>query len=259
MNREKIAFVGGGRIVRILLQGWSQAGCAPTSVHAFEPDAQAAARLASAFPEVRFSAALSEVAAEATVVFLAVHPPHVLAAVTELGSHIRPETLVISLSPKISLTQLSGCLPATRNLARCLPNAPSIVGAGFNPIALPPETALIEIDRLRALLKPLGHCPVVPEQHLEAYAVLTAMGPTYFWFQLQELRQLAGQFGLTPAEANVALDEMIKGAAQTLIESGLSVDEVIDLVPVKPLHDDEQTITDILRARLSAVYRKLMT
>jgi hypothetical protein len=43
----------------------------------------------------------------------------------------------------------------------------------------------------------------VPEEALEAYAILAAMGPTCFWFQWQTMRELAAAFGLVPADPHL--------------------------------------------------------
>ena len=63
---------------------------------------------------------------------------------------------------------------------------------------------------------PLGASPEVPEGDLEAYAVLTGMGPTYLWFQLYELLALAEGFGLGRAAAAEALGGMVGGALRTM-------------------------------------------
>lgn len=144
-----------------------------------------------------------------------------------------------------------------RNVARVIPNAPSIVGDGYNPIAFSGNIAPEAKKELVALLRVLGESPEVPEDSLEAYAILAAMGPTYLWFQLVELLRLAESFGLNPEDAREATCRMAAGAAKTLRESGLSPEDVIDLIPVKPLADDEEKIREIYRTKLSALYRKL--
>jgi pyrroline-5-carboxylate reductase len=83
------------------------------------------------------------------------------------------------------------------------------------------------------------------------------MGPTYFWFQLEMLRSLGVSFGLSQNETNRALYEMIKGTAKTLFKSDLTYNEVINLVPVKPLGEDEQGIRQIYETRLTGLYSKL--
>jgi pyrroline-5-carboxylate reductase len=69
--------------------------------------------------------------------------------------------------------------------------------------------------------------------------------------------RLAETFGLGAEEAEEATYRMVAGAAKTLHGSGLSPEDVIDLIPVKPLAEDEDAIREIYRSRLSALHRKL--
>jgi hypothetical protein len=55
------------------------------------------------------------------------------------------------------------------------------------------------------------------------------MGPTYFWFQWQTLREIAESFGLAPAEADRALRAMLDGAVRTFFDAGLAAEQVLDL------------------------------
>jgi len=97
----------------------------------------------------------------------------------------------------------------------------------------------------------------VAEEKLEAYAVLTAMGPTYLWGQLQALREVVAGFGLSDAEITPAMKRMVCGATRTLLESGLTPAEVMDLIPVKPLAEMEAQVTEMYRSRLPGVYQKI--
>ena len=83
------------------------------------------------------------------------------------------------------------------------------------------------------------------------------MGPTYLWFQLSELNDLAKSFGLSEKEAAKAISKMTKGAVKALFASGLRPDEVTDLVPVKPIGERESDIREIYRSQLTALYGKL--
>ena len=83
------------------------------------------------------------------------------------------------------------------------------------------------------------------------------MGPTYLWFQLQALRDVALGFGLTEAEVSPALKRMVCGATRTLLDSGLAPAEVADLIPVKPLAEMEAEVAEMYRTRLPAIYQKI--
>jgi pyrroline-5-carboxylate reductase len=108
------------------------------------------------------------------------------------------------------------------------------------------------------LLAPLGSCPEVPERTLEAYAILSAMGPTYLWFQLYELADLGCGFGMTREAALEAVTAMAAGAASTMTEAHLSPEAVMDLIPVKPLAPLETTVKDSYASILGALHAKLM-
>jgi pyrroline-5-carboxylate reductase len=97
----------------------------------------------------------------------------------------------------------------------------------------------------------------VDENTLEAYAVLTAMGPTYFWFQFNELLHLGRSFGLEDTEIKDSLWNMISGAALAFFQSELNPEEVIDLVPVKPMADEEENIKTAYHALLGAMFQQL--
>ncbi|MCX7006697.1 MAG: hypothetical protein NTY53_05515, partial [Kiritimatiellaeota bacterium] len=144
-------------------------------------------------------------AATQNIVFLAVHPPMMAATVAAIKGALTHNALVISLAPKFTTTVLGGLLGGFNRIARVIPNAPSVIGQGFNPVTFGPALTAADQTVIKTLLTPLGECPEVAEGKLEAYAVLTAMGPTYLWFQLQALREVATGFGLSDAEIVLAL------------------------------------------------------
>lgn len=256
MNTHTIGVIGGGRITRIFLDGWARAQRTLSNIIVSDPNAELLTSLNSRFPGILTTSDNARAASQ-DLVFLAVHPPIFAEVVVAIRDHIKPDAVVVSLAPKFTLAKLTELLGGFCRLARVIPNAPSIIGAGFNPHAF--GSALNPVDKtvITGLLAPLGECPEVAEEKLEAYAVLTAMGPTYLWFQLQALRELAAGFGLDDAEIAPALKAMVCGATQTLLESGLSPADVINLIPVKPLAAMEPQVTETYRTCLPEIYQKI--
>jgi pyrroline-5-carboxylate reductase len=256
MNAKTIGFVGGGRITRIFLEGWRRTGKLPESIAVSDVNAEALARLKAQFPTIE-TAGQNSVAASQEVVFLAVHPPAMAGVVAGLKDSLRPEAVVVSLAPKFTIAKVAELLDGFARVARVIPNAPSAVNFGFNAVAFAP--ALNPEDRadITELFTPLGEFPEVAEEKLEGYAVLTAMAPTFFWYQLQALREVVSGFGLSEAEITPALKRMVCGSARTLLESGLTPAEVMDLIPVKPLAEMETQVNEMYRTRLPAIYQKI--
>ncbi len=256
MSSQTLGFIGGGRITRIFLEGWQRANAVPAHIVVSDRDADTLARLKVRFPGVQTTAD-NPVAAAQDIVFVAVHPPAMGEVVAGIRGSLKPGAIVVSLAPKFTVARLTELLGGFARLARVIANAPSVVNFGFNPVTFGSALTPAEKAGLGALLSPLGECPEVAEDKLEAYAVLTAMGPTYLWFQLQALREVAAGFGLSETEIAPALKRMVCGAARTLLESGMTPPEVMDLIPVKPLAEMEAQVADAYRTRLPALYQKI--
>jgi len=86
---------------------------------------------------------------------------------------------------------------------------------------------------------------------------LIAMGPTYLWFQLNTLHEVGRSFGLSEQELNDGLKKMTTGTVNTMYNSGMSPQDVMDLVAVKPLKEYEEEIKNMYRKSLDAMYKKL--
>lgn len=259
MKIQSIGFIGCGRIARIILGGFQAAGLAMPNVVASDPNPQCIAKLQSIFPHVESAGADNAIPAAQPLVLIAVHPTAIGNALVNVGKALRPNAIVLSLAPKFTIAKLGELLGGFHRIARMIPNAPSLIGAGYNPIAFGPQLSAGDKLAIADFFSPLGECPEVAESKLEGFALLTAMGPTYLWFQLEMLRELSESFGLSNEDITPALKRTVCGATRTLLESGLSAAEVMDLIPVKPLADDEALIKQAYQARLPALFAKLKT
>ena len=256
MIDRKVGFVGGGRVARIILGGLKKAGQMPESILVSDTNPDVIKKLQSGYPEIRTTPNNSEAAGQ-DLVFLGLHPPVLADALAGIKDRLNPEAILISLAPKFSIGKLSQLSGGFNRIVRMIPNAPSVIGQGFNPVAYSEALRTSDKEALKTFLGVLGKCPEVAENTLEAYAIVTAMGPTYLWFQLEELYKLAVSFGMTRAEAESGISEMVAGTLNTLFESGMTASEVMDLIPVKPLGEEEAVIREIYRSKLEPLYKKL--
>jgi len=258
MKKERsVGFIGGGRITQIILEGFKNKDHWPGKVIVSDTDASALDKVKAKFPKAACHLGDNGKAAAADMIFFALHPPTMGAVLAEIKGSLQPRAVLISLAPKITMTALSEGLGGFNRIVRMIPNAPSVINRGYNPLAFSPVFDEKEKKDLTDFLKVLGDCPEVAEEKLEAYAILTAMGPTYFLFQLNQLQQLGESFGLTARETQKGLSKMMKGTMKTLFESGLSYEEAADLIPVKPLGEEEAKIRVIYREKLEGLYKKL--
>jgi pyrroline-5-carboxylate reductase len=254
---KSVGFIGSGRVVRIMLGGWKKAGKLPPKIVVSDPNQEVLQKLQNEFPTITIARNDNMQPAACDLVFVALHPPAVKDTLAPLTGMLKPDAIVISLAPKIPIAALTTMLGGFQRIVRMNPNAPSIVNKGFNPVIFAPAIPATEKAELLEFLTVLGQCPEIPEEHLEAYAIVTAMGPTYLWFQLYELLELGKSFGLSAQDAQTGIAAMVNGVAATMLESGLTPAQVMDLVPVKPLGEDEATIKNLYQTKLTGLFKKL--
>lgn len=256
MSEKSLGFIGGGRIVRIMLQVLKRAGTLPASTVVSDPNLDAISAFPQVFPGVKATTD-NRAAAAQDIVFLAVHPPIIPVVLPEIKTALKPEAVFISLSPQPSIGHFKAMLDGFDRIVRLLPNAPSFVGSGYNPVVFSPTIAEEEKKWLTELFSLFGSSPEVAEEKIPAYALLTAMGPTYFWFQIHELHKLSESFGLTYQDIQEAMFGMLGGALRTYYTSQLPPERVMDLVPVRPLADIEESVKEAYRTKLSGLYEKI--
>ncbi len=257
MGSKSLGFIGGGRVTMILLAALEKEGLLSGHVVVSDTNAEVLSILGQRFPSIRTVAGGNAEAAGQEIVFLALHPPAAGEVLGSIRDAIRKDAVIVSLMPKLTAARLSGMLGGFPRIIRMIPNAPAIIGKGYNPVAYPPGFSAEGKEAVGRLFSAFGTCPEVDEENLEAYAVITAMGPTYLWFQLYELEALARTFGMTGAEAAEAVRQMAGGALATMTDAGLAPEKVMDLVPVRPLAADETAILAAYRERLTGMYAKL--
>jgi len=253
--KHSIGFIGGGRVTKILLQGFKNKKVQFGKVIVTDTNPEVLTNLRKQFPEVESADAKS--AAVQDIVFIALHPPVVMDVLEAVKTDVKVDATVISLAPKINMPKLSMKLGHVINIARFIPNATSFINEGFNPVTFAPAFNSTVKKEVLDLLGTLGATFEVPEEKLESYAILSAMLPTYFWFQWRELSEIGIKIGLTEEESKKSINDTIIASLDLMYKSGLSASEVIDLIPVKPIGEHEPQISDIYNSKLIALFEKI--
>jgi pyrroline-5-carboxylate reductase len=253
--KHTIGFIGGGRVTKILLQGFKNKDVKFEKVAVTDTNQEVLANLKKQFPEIESADAKN--AASQDIVFIALHPPMVMDTLELIKNEVKAEATVISLAPKINLSKLSMKLGHVKDLARLIPNATSYINEGFNPVTFAESFNPSQKIVVHDLLKTLGTTFEVSEEKLESYAIISAMLPTYFWFQWRELAEIGGQIGLSDDESKKSIFETLIASLNLMYKSGLTAPEVIDLVPVKPIGEHELQIVEIYRNKLLGLFEKI--
>ena len=255
MKTKSLGFIGGGRITKIFLQSFANKNTEFQSVVVFDPNPEVMISLQQQFPSIKIANDVYAAAGQSTV-FIALHPPVILETLDKIADTISRECLVISLAPKITIEKIAAKLK-TRNIARMIPNATSYINEGYNPMTFGPGFDEGEKSSFLKMANLLGNSFEVEESNLEAYAVMSAMLPTYFWFQWNELANIGIKMGLSEKESKASLKQTLIAAINLMFNTELSPEQVMDLIPVKPIGEHQTQICEIYQSKLLTLYEKI--
>ena len=253
--KQSIGFIGGGRVTRILLQAFKNKNAKFSKIVVIDTNPDVSGNLKKSFPDIQIDNA--SVAASQDIVFISLHPPVVMNTLEIIKDSINSNTIVISLAPKIPITKISSNLNQVKNIARLIPNATSFINEGYNPVCFSSDFTSNEKQHVLDLLKLMGNTFEVPEEKLESYAIMSAMLPTYFWFQWKELSEIGQKTGLTEKESNESIYNTLIDSLNLIYKSGMSSLEVMDLIPVKPIAEHEDQIRNCFNSKLLPLFDKL--
>jgi len=249
---KTIGFIGAGRVTNIFLQAFKNKNITIKNVSVFDTNAEVSEKLKQRFPEIAITDLKTVSSKE--IVFIALHPPVIMDSLISIKDFVNKNSIIISLAPKITIEKISSLL-GNQNVVRLIPNATSFINQGYNPVTFAPGFGTKK--EMMDMLLVLGKTFETDESKLEAYAIASAMLPTYFWFQWYQMVEIAKQIGLSQVEANETVQETLLASLDVMFKSGLNPAEVFDLIPVKPIGENEGQIKEILQTKLIGLYNKI--
>lgn len=220
----RIAFLGGGNMANALVGGLIAKGFDARSLSVIEVSPGARERIAA--HGVRVSAAPDAATAEADTLLLAVKPQDLRSALAALPIDVRHK-LVVSIAAGVRLDALSRWLGGHRRIVRCMPNTPALVGAGITGLFAPPQVGREDRETAQAILCAVGEVVWLREERLlDPVTAVSASGPAYVFWLVEQLAAFAEQAGIPRDDALQLAKHCVFGSAKLALQSGAPPDEL---------------------------------
>ncbi|MCK4340163.1 MAG: pyrroline-5-carboxylate reductase [Phycisphaerae bacterium] len=173
-----------------------------------------------------------ELVKKSYILLLAVKPQIYRAVVGEFANVVREDHLLVSIMAGVSTGALEACFPQIKaRVVRVMPNLASHVGAGMAGVC--PGRYASEADLLRAqrIFDAGGKSVHIDgEDLMDAVTAVSGTGPAYYYFFTEAVMEAARRIGLSPWQANLLAKQTALGAAQMMLESGETPDQLREKV-----------------------------
>lgn len=250
----RFAILGAGNIGRILLERLLAAGAPVANLVICDSDEARANTVVNQFG-VRAVSISDEAICSADVVLVAVPPKSVPDLLGTMGARLQPGHLVISFAAAIPLRRLESLLPPGVMVVRVMPNAPSLVGQGMNPVAYgkratPEGRALVE-----AVLACLGETIHVSDDLMNWCVGLSGAAMRSLLPVLEGMIQAGVEAGLSEKDSRNIAAQVMLGTAALALQTDLSIDEIKALTPMQTV--DEEAVRQIFLVAARSAKEKM--
>ena len=212
LSNRTVATIGSGVMAESIIAGLLRGKLVgPRQIVGSEPRPERREELESQYG-VRMVASNLEAAAEADVILLSVKPQTLTKVGHELGGHLRPNQLIVSIVAGATCKVLTSLL-SHREVVRSMPNTPAQIGRGVTVWYPTPEVTEEQCDQARVLLRALGtELQVEDERFVEMATAVSGTGPAYVFLVMEALIDAAVHLGFPRHIAHDLVIETLEGS-----------------------------------------------
>ncbi len=258
----RVAIVGVGNIGRILLTRLLAAGVPAANLVACDADPKRA-EAARNEHGVHIATLSDPALCEADLFLLAPPPKAVADIIRALAPRLHAGQVVVSMAAAVPLKLLESLVPAGVCVVRVLPNAPSLVGQGMNPVSYPATATPRARQMVEAVLAILGQTIEVSDEQMNWCVGLSGAAMRSLLPALEGMTQAGIEAGLTPELARRVAAQVMLGTAALALETDLSFEQIKALTPMQTV--DEPAVAALFldaaraaQAKVDSTQRKLM-
>lgn len=230
LPREKLLFLGGGRITSAIVEGLQRAGF-KGAIAVYDRHPNKLKKLESEFG-VRVARDLSKALADASILIVAVRPKSVGVLLESIAPHARSllhgvarPPIAVSLAAGIPFAQLRGPLGPRIRWARAMPSPASSTGRGLAALAFDRGFPGSARTRVRALFASMGTVVEIAENKFDAFTATHSVSHGYH--ALSVLSTAAMKLGLDRKTAETAAAHALADGILSWREKGSKLSELL--------------------------------
>ena len=236
LDGHHLAVIGVGNIGRILLERLTLSGSPDASITVCDTDVAHAEKASRRFG-LRACSLTEEPLPRSDIFLLATPPKATLDILKTLAPNLHQVQIIVSFAAAVSMSRLEAVVPSNVAVARVMPNAPSKVGKGMNPVAYGSNVTPNARTLIESLLQTLGETIEVKDEQMNWCVGLTGAAMRSLLPALEGMTQAGVEAGFSEEDARRMAAQVMFGTAALVLERDLSFNEIKSLTPMETVDE----------------------
>jgi pyrroline-5-carboxylate reductase len=214
LNQTPIAFIGSGIMAEAIIKGLLRQGLVtPDKIIASGPRPERGQELFDRYG-VRTTTENVSAADGAHVIVLSVKPQVLCRVLEELGDHVDPGALVISIVAGAKTETIQRML-GTPAVVRVMPNTPAQIGLGISVWTDTEATTESQKEQALAILRALGEEVYVDDEgDMDMATALSGTGPAYVFLLMEAMVDAGVHLGFSRHVSERLVVETLRGSVE---------------------------------------------
>ncbi len=230
MLKERIGFIGGGKMAEALAKGIINASLSSVDKIIASDVDNKRCQILEKDTGIKTTQENKKVTSESDIIILAVKPNIIGSILKELKNDITPKHLVVSIAAGIPLDFIESALNKGCRVVRVMPNTPCLVGETAAGYALGKAATRDDGKLVGEILNAVGKSYLLEEKHLDAVTGLSGSGPAFVYTVIEALSDGGVKMGLPRDISTKLAAQTVLGSAKMVLETGMHPGELRDFV-----------------------------
>jgi pyrroline-5-carboxylate reductase len=230
MLKEKIGFIGGGKMGEALCKGIIKAELSSADNIIMSDVVAERCKFLHQEMGVKTTQNNKDVVSFADVIVVAVKPQLMGEVLNNVKNDITGRHLVVSIAAGIPIKFIESRLLPGARIVRVMPNTPCLVSASATAYALNKYATNVDSQLVSRIFSAVGKAFQLDEKYLDAVTGLSGSGPAYVYMFIEALSDGGVKMGLPRDVATVLAAQTVLGAAKMVLETGQHPAQLKDAV-----------------------------
>lgn len=222
---EKIGFLGAGNMGSAIMKGIASAGKLDAEVYAYDKDAEKLAAVPA-----KPCASEAELVSVCKYVLLAVKPQVLGEVLDAVKPSVTADTVFISICAGISEKFIRSRTVPDAKVVLVMPNTPMMLGMGASAMSTDDKTSPEEFAFARSVIESCGIVETIPIDKMKEIICINGSSPAFIYLFAKGFVDYAEANGIDGGAALRLFAATLKGSAEMLTSSGMTVDQLIKQV-----------------------------